>query len=49
MRIRSTRPEFWRSKTIAQLDWDVRLVLKGLEAYVDDNGVGKDDIELIAA
>lgn len=49
MRIRSTRPEFWKSKTIADaLDWSDRLVLKGLEAYVDDNGVGKDDIELIA-
>jgi len=49
MRIRSTKPEFWRSKTIADLPWDVRLVLKGLESYVDDNGVGKDDIALIAA
>jgi len=49
MRIRSTKPEFWRSKTIAALEWDVRLVLKGLESYVDDNGVGKDDIALIAA
>lgn len=49
MRIRSTKPEFWRSKTIAQLPWDVRLVLKGLESYVDDNGVGKDDLALIAA
>jgi hypothetical protein len=49
MRIRSTKPEFWRSKTIAALDWDVRFVLKGLESYVDDNGVGKDDIALIAA
>ena len=49
MRIRSTRPEFWRSKTIASLSWDVRLVLKGIESYVDDNGVGKDDIALIAA
>ncbi|UZF57690.1 hypothetical protein LH935_06810 [Gordonia polyisoprenivorans] len=49
MRIRSTKPEFWRSKTIAALPWDVRLVLKGIESYVDDNGVGKDDIALIAA
>ncbi|MES5383875.1 hypothetical protein [Mycolicibacterium conceptionense] len=48
MRIRSTKPKFWESKTIAQLDWETRLVLKGLESYVDDNGVGKDDIELIA-
>lgn len=49
MRIRSTKPEFWRSKTIAQTDWATRLVLKGLESYVDDNGVGKDDLALIAA
>jgi hypothetical protein len=49
MRIRSTKPEFWRSKTIAQIDWSTRLVLKGLESYVDDNGVGKDDLALIAA
>ena len=49
MRIRSTKPEFWRSRTIASVDWDARLVLKGLESYVDDNGVGKDDIELIVS
>jgi hypothetical protein len=47
VRIRSTKPEFWRSRRIASVDWDARLVLKGLESYVDDNGVGKDDIELI--
>lgn len=47
MRIRSTRPHFWRSRRIASVSWDARLVLKGLESYVDDNGVGKDDIELI--
>ena len=49
MRIRSTKPEFWRSETIASLDWDVRLVLKGVESYVDDNGVGKDSVVLICA
>ena len=47
MRIRSTKPEFWRSERISSVDWDARLVLKGLESYVDDNGVGKDDIALI--
>lgn len=47
MRIRSIKPDFWRSKTIADLSWDARLVLKGLESYVDDNGVGKYDLELI--
>ena len=47
MSIRSTKPEFWKSRRIASVDWDARLVLKGLESYVDDNGVGVDDIELI--
>jgi len=49
MRIRSTKPEFWRSSRIASVSWDARLVLKGLESYVDDNGVGKDDLALIVA
>lgn len=49
MRIRSTKPEFWRSERIAAVSWDARLVLKGLESYVDDNGVGKDDLALIVA
>lgn len=47
MRIRATKPEFWKSRRIASVSWDARLVLKGLESYVDDNGVGVDDIELI--
>lgn len=47
MRIRSTKPEFWRSERIASVSWDARLVLKGLESYVDDNGVGKYDMALI--
>jgi hypothetical protein len=49
MRIRSTKPEFWRSARICSVSWDARLVLKGLESYVDDNGVGKDDVALIVA
>ena len=49
MRIRSTKPEFWRSERISRMGWDARLVLKGLESYVDDNGVGRDDIALIVA
>ena len=48
MRIRGTKPEFWRSERIASVDWEDRLLLKGLESYVDDNGVGKDDLALIA-
>jgi hypothetical protein len=47
MRIRSTKPEFWRSERIASVSWEARLVLKGLESFVDDNGVGKDDMALI--
>ncbi len=47
MRIRGTKPDFWRSERIASVEWEDRLVLKGLESYVDDNGVGKDDIALI--
>jgi len=49
MRIRSTKPEFWRSERVASVDWAARLVLKGLESYVDDNGVGKHDLALIVA
>lgn len=47
MRIRSTKPEFWRSERVASVSWDARLVLKGLESYVDDNGVGKHALALI--
>ena len=47
MRIRSTKPEFWSSRTVCEVEWEHRFVLKGLESYVDDNGVGKDDLELI--
>lgn len=47
MRIRSTKPEFWRSERVTRVSWDARLVLKGLESYVDDNGVGRDDLALI--
>lgn len=49
MRIRSTKPEFWRSSTIGELDWDTRLVLKALESYVDDNGVGRDQLVIFCA
>lgn len=49
MKSRPTRPEFWRSARIASVSWGARLMLKGLECYVDDNGVGKDDTTLIAA
>lgn len=47
MRIRTIKPEFWKSSTVAQVSWGARLVLKALEAYVDDNGAGRFDLELI--
>ena len=47
MRIRSIKPEFWRSDDITALDWETRLVFIGLWSYVDDNGVGKDRLASI--
>lgn len=49
MRIRSIKPEFWRSEDITELSWDVRLLFIGLWSYVDDNGVGKDNERAITA
>lgn len=50
MRIRSIKPEFWRSLDIAAIeDWGDRLLFIGLWSYVDDNGVGSDRVSLIAA
>lgn len=49
MRIRSIKPEFWRSEDIAALDRDTRLLFIGLWSYVDDNGVGRDIESLIVA
>lgn len=49
MRIRSIKPEFWRSQDISRLPRDVRLLFAGLWSYVDDNGVGVDDHRAIAA
>lgn len=47
MRIRSTKPEFWRSADTAELDYFTRLLFIGLWNYVDDNGVGEDNLNLI--
>lgn len=47
MRIRSIKPEFWRSADTAALDMFTRLLFIGLWNYVDDNGVGDDDVSLI--
>jgi len=49
MRIRSIKPEFWRSDSVAALPREDRLLFIGLWSYVDDNGVGVDDYRLIAA
>ena len=49
MRIRSIKPEFWRSDDITALSREHRLLFVGLWSYVDDNGVGVDDYRAIAA
>lgn len=49
MRIRSIKPEFWRSQDISRLDVEDRLLFIGLWSYVDDNGVGEDRVPMIAA
>ncbi|WYX89496.1 replication initiation protein [Mycobacterium phage MKC-IRE-01] len=50
MRIRSIKPEFWRSQDVSAFeDWGIRLLFIGLWSYVDDNGVGLDRVALIAA
>lgn len=47
MRIRSVKPEYWRSADTAELDYFTRLMYIGLWNYVDDNGVGEDNVALI--
>jgi hypothetical protein len=49
MRIRSIKPEFYRSADISKLSWDDRLLFIGLWSYVDDNGVGIDKASYISA
>lgn len=49
MRIRSIKPEYWRSEDITALTWHDRLLFIGLWSYVDDNGVGLDKLHAIAA
>ncbi|MER7953887.1 hypothetical protein [Streptomyces sp. NPDC096030] len=48
-RIRSIKPEFFTSLTIADLRLSARLQFIGLWTYVDDNGVGLADPRLIRA
>lgn len=49
MRIRSIKPEFWRSDDVSDLAVEDRLLYIGLWSYVDDNGVGLDRLASIAA
>lgn len=49
MRIRSIKPEFYRSDDIAALDIPTRLLFIGLWSYVDDHGRGRDNAQLIVA
>ncbi|GLY21671.1 hypothetical protein [Micromonospora sp. NBRC 101691] len=48
-RIRSIKPEFWKSEAIAVHTFRARLTFIGLWTYVDDNGVGIDNPKLVAA
>jgi hypothetical protein len=48
-RIRTIKPDFWKSESIAALPFRTRLTFIGLWTYVDDNGVGLDNFKLIAA
>ena len=47
MRIRTIKPEFYRSADIADLCIEDRLLFIGIWSYVDDNGVGRDEEDLI--
>ena len=49
MKIRTVKPEFWKSGSVRQLPIMGRLLLVGLFNYVDDNGMGLDSPALIAA
>jgi hypothetical protein len=48
-RIRSIKPDFFTSETVASLPLSARLTFIGLWTYVDDNGVGLDNELLINA
>jgi hypothetical protein len=48
-RIRTIKPEFWSSLTVAQLSPHARLTFLGLLNYVDDYGRGRDECRLIKA
>jgi hypothetical protein len=44
MRMRVVQPTFWDDEGISQLSWDARLALIAMWSYVQDNGVGKDNV-----
>jgi hypothetical protein len=48
-RIRTIKPDFFTSLTVADLPLSARLTFIGLWCYVDDNGVGVDEARLIRA
>lgn len=48
-RIRSIKPDFFTSETVASLPLSARLTFIGLWTYADDNGVGLDNDMLINA
>jgi hypothetical protein len=48
-RIRSIKPEFWTSETVARCSKSARLTFIGIWGYVDDNGVGVYNEMLITA
>lgn len=45
-RIRSVRPEFWRSLSLARVSRDARLLCIGLFSEADDDGFAQDDPRL---
>jgi len=48
-RIRTIKPEFFTSETLASVPKSARLTFIGLWTYADDNGVALDNFRLIAA
>jgi hypothetical protein len=44
MRMRVVQPTFWDDEGISQLSWDARLALIAMWSYVQDNGVGRDNV-----
>jgi hypothetical protein len=48
-RIRTVKPEFFSSDTVAQLSFRARLTFIGLWTYCDDHGRGRDNTKLIKA